>query len=893
MSGFGGEAPPLLHGDLELTIHEARGLPNMDVLSTLLRRLCICPPTSSGRRRSTRSPASRDRDDDDSTHNHSHHLHRHRRRRHKPQPHGHHILPTSDPYAAVVVPGPPDVTLARTHVVRNSEAPEWSTTVVVALAHFATHLLFQVKDADPFGSDLIGTAALPAADVLAAADAPIESRWLDLFRPDGRGTPKPDSAIRISAAFTPASAMTAGWRSGDGGVPAYFPLRRGCEVKLYQDAHVVPGELDEPPGLGCWEELCLAILSAQHLVYVVGWSVHTRVRLLREAMSPEMKEKAAEVRAMAGVAVEEMSLGELLKYKSQEGVRVCLLVWDDKTSHDNFLIRTGGVMQTRDEETKQFFKHSSVICVLSPRYPSSKLSMIVGTLYTHHQKCVLVDTAASETTRRITAFLGGLDLCGGRYDTPSHRLFRDLDTVFSGDVYNPTFGGDTTTKGPRQPWHDMHCRVDGAAAYDVLRNFEQRWRKATKLRAVFGKSPSKHWKDDALLRLDRIPWILSPAGDDNGEEKEDDDGHLRVVPEDDPECWHAQVFRSVDSGSVKGFPRPWETEEMELRHLLCDQNVAVEQSIHAAYINAIRVAERFVYVENQYFIGSSYAWPPSYRHAGAGNLVPMEIALKVAAKVRAGQPFAAYVVIPMWPEGNPSSGPAQEILFWQRQTMEMMYGVVAAAIRDAGIAGAHPQDYLNFYCLGNGEEEAFGDDHHREPDELQQPESTPAARARRHRRFMVYVHSKGMIVDDEYVIVGSANINQRSLAGSRDTEIAVGAYQPRHHSSTSDGKVRRYRVSLWEEHLGTEVARRPEMDRPESPECVRTVNRVARENWTRYAADDAARGGGAPMQGHLMRYPVQVGADGRVSTLPGHDTFPDVGGRILGSTNNLPDYLTM
>ena len=45
---------------------------------------------------------------------------------------------------------------------------------------------------------------------------------------------------------------------------------------------------------------------------------------------------------------------------------------------------------------------------------------------------------------------------------------------------------------------------------------------------------------------------------------------------------------------------------------------------------------------------------------------------------------------------------------------------------------------------------------------------------------MVYVHSKGMIVDDEYVILGSANINQRSMEGTRDTEIAMGAYQPYH-----------------------------------------------------------------------------------------------------------------
>lgn len=45
---------------------------------------------------------------------------------------------------------------------------------------------------------------------------------------------------------------------------------------------------------------------------------------------------------------------------------------------------------------------------------------------------------------------------------------------------------------------------------------------------------------------------------------------------------------------------------------------------------------------------------------------------------------------------------------------------------------------------------------------------------------MIYVHSKGMIVDDEYVISGSANINQRSMDGSRDTEIAMGGYQPHH-----------------------------------------------------------------------------------------------------------------
>lgn len=60
---------------------------------------------------------------------------------------------------------------------------------------------------------------------------------------------------------------------------------------------------------------------------------------------------------------------------------------------------------------------------------------------------------------------------------------------------------------------------------------------------------------------------------------------------------------------------------------------------------------------------------------------------------------------------------------------------------------------------------------------------------------MIYVHSKGMIVDDEYVIVGSANINQRSMEGLRDTEIAIGAYQP-HHTWSRKLSSPRGKVSL-------------------------------------------------------------------------------------------------
>ena len=43
----------------------------------------------------------------------------------------------------------------------------------------------------------------------------------------------------------------------------------------------------------------------------------------------------------------------------------------------------------------------------------------------------------------------------------------------------------------------------------------------------------------------------------------------------------------------------------------------------------------------------------------------MELALKIASKIRANERFAVYVIIPMWPEGDPKSAPVQEILYWQ------------------------------------------------------------------------------------------------------------------------------------------------------------------------------------------------------------------------------------
>lgn len=83
--------------------------------------------------------------------------------------------------------------------------------------------------------------------------------------------------------------------------------------------------------------------------------------------------------------------------------------------------------------------------------------------------------------------------------------------------------------------------------------------------------------------------------------------------------------------------------------------------------------------------------------------------------------------------------------------------------------------------------------------------NTPQRKAVDNRRFMVYVHSKLMIVDDEYILLGSANINQRSLDGTRDSEIAIGAFQNGYVMGSATqplprGQVAGFRKALWKEH---------------------------------------------------------------------------------------------
>ncbi|XP_042488530.1 phospholipase D alpha 1-like [Macadamia integrifolia] len=751
--------------------------------------------------------------------------------------------------------------VGRTRVLeRETVHPQWYESFHIYCAHMASHIIFTVKDDDPIGATLIGRAYVPVEEILGGKEI---DKWVEILYEHHKPI-HGHSKIHVKLQYFPVT-KDLNWSRGINqpnfpGVPyTYFNQREGCRVTLYQDVHIpnnfipkIPlseGKYYEPHR--CWEDIFDAISNAKHLIYIAGWSVYTKITLVRDSMRPKR----------GG----EITLGELLKKKASEGVRVLMLVWHDRTSVPIF--KNEGLMGTHDTETEEFFRNSDVQCVLCGRDPDVGDSFVqdfeISTMFTHHQKIVVVDSemlmasrSSSKHKRRIVSFVGGIDLCGGRYDTPFHPLFKTLNTSHHDDFRQPNFEGSSIRKGgPREPWHDIHCRLEGPIAWDVLYNFEQRW-----------------WKQGGKNLLVQLCDIedIAPASSPFLE---------------DHETWNVQLFRSIDGGAAFGFPQT--PEDAAEAGLVSGKNNIIDRSIQDAYINAIRRAKEFIYIENQYFLGSSFSWKPDHdikvEDVSALHLIPKEISLKIVSKIEAGERFVAYVVVPMWPEGIPEDDSVQAILDWQRRTMEMMYSDITQALKAKRLK-ADPREYLTFFCLGNREMMSIGE---YEPSE--KPENgTDYSRAQQARRFMIYVHAKMMIVDDEYIIVGSANLNQRSMDGGRDTEIAMGAYQP-HHLATQQrerGQIHGFRMALWYEHLGM-------LDKsflhPESLECVQMVNGVADEYWDIYSRESLDH----DLPGHLLRYPIQVGSNGEVTALPGFDCFPDTKARVLGTKSLLiPPILT-
>ncbi|XP_054718889.1 LOW QUALITY PROTEIN: phospholipase D1-like [Uloborus diversus] len=295
---------------------------------------------------------------------------------------------------------------------------------------------------------------------------------------------------------------------------------------------------------------------------------------------------------------------------------------------------------------------------------------------------------------------------------------------------------------PRMPWHDIGLFVQGSAARDVARHFIQRW---------------NFYKFEKAKYYDRYPWLLPKSYQDC-----DSVQPLQISSTNKLFCANCQVLRSVStwSGGIK----------------------TMEQSIHTAYIETIRNAKHYVYIENQFFITQAVG------HKDVLNGIGEALFQRIIEAHRNRENFRVYVVMPLLPafEGEIGTGTGtaiQAITHWNYASMCRGPGsLYQRLLKEVG----DPNTYITFYGL-------------RTHGLLNEKIITE----------LVYVHSKLLIADDKTVIIGSANINDRSLLGNRDSEICMIIEDSDFEKAVMDGKpydAGRYacslRRTLFREHLG-------------------------------------------------------------------------------------------
>lgn len=157
-----------------------------------------------------------------------------------------------------------------------------------------------------------------------------------------------------------------------------------------------------------------------------------------------------------------------------------------------------------------------------------------------------------------------------------------------------------------------------------------------------------------------------------------------------------------------------------------------------------------------------------------------------------GEAWRACVVIPLLPGytyrvDQSEASSVRLILECQNRTICRGANSIFSRLRKEGI---NPDDYITFFSLRGWAKFASG-----------------ALTTEQ-----VYIHGKTMIVDDRLVLCGSANINERSQRGDRDSELVAVVRDTDMIDGTMAGKpfkVGRYahtlRMRLMREHVGVDV----------------------------------------------------------------------------------------
>ncbi|EHY58304.1 Phospholipase D1 [Exophiala dermatitidis] len=478
--------------------------------------------------------------------------------------------------------------------------------------------------------------------------------------------------------------------------------------------------------------LSRALEQAKDVIYIHDWWLSPELYMRRP---PAISQK--------------WRLDRLLKRKAEEGVKIFVIVYRN--------IESAIPIDSQYTKFSLLDLHPNVFVQRSPNQFRQNTFF-----WAHHEKLCIVD--------HTLAFVGGIDLCFGRWDTPQHTLVDDKPTGFeTGDLPKDADhcqlwpGKDYSNprvqdfyalnrpyeemydrkKVPRMPWHDISMQVVGQPARDLTRHFVQRWNYILRQRKPTRPTP-----------------FLLPPPDFNPADLEalGLDGTCEV-----------QILRSAGPWSI-GTPEK------------------TEHSIMNAYVKLIEESEHFVYIENQFFISSCET-----EGATVHNKINDAIVERITRAAKNDEAWRAVILIPLIPgfqntveqEGGTS---VRLIMQYQYRSICRGESSIFGRLKSVGI---EPEDYIQFYSLRQWGR--IG------------PTNTLVTE-------QLYIHAKCMVVDDRVAIIGSANINERSMLGNRDSECAAVVRDTDMVWSRMNGKpyqVGRFphtlRMRLMREHLGLDV----------------------------------------------------------------------------------------
>ncbi|MBC7676490.1 MAG: phospholipase, partial [Rhodoferax sp.] len=231
---------------------------------------------------------------------------------------------------------------------------------------------------------------------------------------------------------------------------------------------------------------------------------------------------------------------------------------------------------------------------------------------------------------------------------------------------------------------------------------------------------------------------------------------------------------------------------------------------------------------------------------------------RIAQAVRRDQPFHVYLVLPVHPEGKLNDITIAGQVHWTMQSLVFADQSLVNRVRRAIAARQLCKNTLSDVAWNQAMTEAgkrVGDvAPYQQVNEAQWCKYLTLLNLRNCQRVggivrteQIYIHSKLLIVDDRHVILGSANINDRSQSGKRDSELAVMLLDSAEEKKTIRDRVttvntlaRKLRVDLWNKHFaitggGNDLVKPAAamaafIERPAADETIAAIQKMAFDN---------------------------------------------------------------